>query len=155
MTRTVHREVPGQVIQAAHLYLASRHDEAVAKTRKGDKLKGPYSVLASWCRTHGTQDDNGSYTWKFPQPITIGDETYTGITLQARQPSPYFDEDKAEALIDSLGPEAVAAATQTVVVYDYDWLFLALQQEKIASKDLDQVLITPPKEYSLTVLKGH
>lgn len=154
MTRTVHRGMPDQARQAAHLYLSSRLAEGTARAAKGTREHGPYSTVAEHCREHGEQDENGSFTWTMDEPITIGSKTYTGFRLQARQPAVYFDEEPAKALIDSLGPEVVAAATRTVTVYDLDYLFALRQTGKITSEELDEVLITPVKEYSLTVLEG-
>lgn len=151
MARTVRRAVPDKAVQAAHLYLTARHDEAEAKKAKGTKEKGSYAFLYQYCMAFGETDEKGNRTWTFPQPITVGGVTYAGVTLQARQGAPYFDEDAAKKLIDSLGAEVVAAATRTEVVYDLDYLFVLRQQDKVTSEQLDEILITPDAEYALTV----
>ena len=110
-------------------------------------------MLAAYCRSHGERDEKGSYAWHFPSPVVIGGQEYHGVRLQASQPSPEFDEDAAQALIASLGPQAVAAATRTEIVWDYDYLFLARQQDQITDEDLDKVIVVPEPKYSLTVLR--
>lgn len=152
--RTVHRNGPDHAQQAALTYLTARLDAARAKRDMGTKDSGSYQVIADRCRTSGTEDETGSRTWMLPSPVNIDGKKYTGFRLQARQPAVFFDEDAAKALIDRLPPEDIAAATHTEVVYDYDYLFLALQQKKINSEDLDNVLVTPGREFSLTVLEG-
>jgi hypothetical protein len=151
MARTVSRGVPDKVTQAAHLYLNARHDEAAAKKAKGTKDKGSYGFLYAWCLEHGEEDQRGNRTWTFREPIIAGGATYTGITLQARQGSSYFDEDAAKKLIDSLGPEVVEAATRTEIIYDLDYLFVLRQQDQVTSEQLDEILITPDAVYALTV----
>ena len=154
MPRNARRDMPGSALQAVHLYLSNRHAEAEARQAKGDKNRGPYRTIAAYCRAHGTQDDKGSCTWLFPEPVIIGGKKYTGIRLQASQPASYFNEEEAQDLIDSLGPEVAAEATRTEIIYDLDYLFVLLQQQRITSADLDKVLIKPGREYSLTVLQG-
>ena len=155
MPRTVRRGIPDKAVQAAHLYLSARYEEAEAKKAKGTKDSGSYAELFDYCLQHGeVTDDKGSRTWTFPQPITAGGVTYTGVTLQARQGSSYFDTGAARKLIDSLGPEVVAAATRTEVVYDLDYLWVLRQQDKVTSEQLDGVLVTPETDYALTVDKA-
>lgn len=154
MPRVVRRIMPDAVIQAAHVYLSNRASASEAAQAMGDKKQGPYRAIADHCRANGEMDDKGSYTWRFDSPLVIGDAKYAGFRLQARQAAPYFDEDKARALIDSLGPEVTAAATHTEVIYDFDHLFLLRQQGRVTGEDLDGVLVTPAREYSLTVLQG-
>jgi hypothetical protein len=154
MTRIVHREMPDMVMRAAHLYLNARLSEAEARQAKGDRKHGPYSILAAHCKAAGVKDEKGSYTLLFPRPVIIGGKTYTGVRLQASQPASYWDEERAQALITSLGDDAVAAATHTEIVWDLDMLFLFLQQGRITAEALDDVLIRPPAQYSLTVLEG-
>lgn len=152
MARTVRRAVPDKAVQAAHLYLTARHDEAEAKKAKGTKEKGSYAFLYQYCMAFGEiVNEKGSRTWVFPEPIIVDGVTCTGITLQASQGGPYFDNEAAKKLIDSLGPEVVAAATRTEVVYDLDYLFVLRQQDRVTSEQLDEILITPGIEYSLTV----
>lgn len=153
MTRTVHRSMPDGAMQAAFTYLTARLDKARASLSMGSRTTGSYSVIAERCRTQGDLDDSGSYTWTLPSPVRIDARVYTGFRLQARQPSPCFDEDAARALIDSLPEEDRRTVTRTEVVYDFDQLFLLRQQGKISDQDLDPVIITPPKEYSLVVVE--
>lgn len=154
MARTVRRAVPDKAVQAAHLYLNARYEEAEAKKAKGNEETGNYAVLYHYCMQHGeVTDEKGSRTWTFPQPITAGGVTYTGVTLQARKGSSYFDTGAAQKLIDSLGPEVVAAATRTEIVYDLDYLWVLRQQDKVTSEQLDEVLLTPETGYALTVDK--
>ena len=144
MGRTVRRSLPGKAVQAAHLYLNARFEEAEAKKAKGSENNGAYAVLYDYCMQHGeVTDDKGSRAWRFPEPITAGGVSYTGVTLQARQGSSFFDVDAAKKLIDSLGADVVAAATRTEVVYDLDYLYVLRQQGKVTSEQLDQILITP------------
>ena len=49
MARTVRRAVPDKAVQAAHLYLTARHEEAEAKKAKGTKENGSYAVLFDYC----------------------------------------------------------------------------------------------------------
>lgn len=153
-TMPVRRQMPGGELQAAHLYLTSRQAGSEARRAMGDKKHGPYRTIAAHCRAHGDQDEKGSYTWLFDAPVIIGGHSFVGFRLQASQPAPYFDDEAAQELITSLGPGAVAAATHTETVWDLDQLFLFLQQGLISAEDINRVLITPAKDYALTVLQG-
>lgn len=145
---------PSAAMQAAHLYLSNRDTKTIASGAMGDKAGGPYRVIADYCLSHGTEDDKGSFTWRFQEPIITSAGKCPGFVLQARQPASQFDEDRARELIDSLGDKA-AGAKRTVTVYDYDWLFLALQQGWVTGEQVSGVLVIPEREYSLRVLQEH
>lgn len=154
MTRSVRLDGPQRAIQAAHLYLTARLDRADAARDMGDKKRGPYADVAAWCRNFGEQDENGSYTWLLGTPLTIDGITYSGFRLQARHPAPYWKQDEGRAFIDALPAKDKAAVTRTEIVYEYDDLWLLVQQNRIPAAALDPLIETPPVEYSLTVLEG-
>jgi len=145
---------PDRARQAALTYLTARLDKRDATAEMGDKKRGPQQVLEAMCRNFGTEDGNGNLTWLLDPPVTIDGITYTGFRLQARQPASYWDEEPAQEFIRGLPPELQEGLTHTEIVYDYDQLYLLVQQQHIAAHDIDSLIVTPPREFALTVLEA-
>jgi hypothetical protein len=140
-----------QILRTAHQYLFYRDQEAQAKKLKAaayDPRK--QTALRDYVAANG--EPNGDHRdWLFPEPFTIGTQTYLGLRNQA-SPSTFMDEEKAQELVVAKGLRARVVKEVTTEVWDYDELYVLNQQGVITDDEIDSLMVTDIS-HSLVVIK--
>jgi hypothetical protein len=187
MTRTITsapRQPVAQIMQLAHQYLFNRWQAADAiKSQKKiyDAPKADKSILLSYIKDKGEADETGSYTFKFPKPVTIGTEEITGLKyrrgetpssidteavhdyarendLEYKLSTAYFGVDGCTSgQLDEISA-FIKARTSNFSVrqeWDYERLYVLNQQGEIPDDVLSAFLVKHPEDavWSLVVVR--
>jgi hypothetical protein len=153
--RTVRGSV-SKVMQTAHQYLLYRSQENEAKRLKEKVIAGAGgkgNTIKDYVAEHGEETAEGHIEWRFPEPLTIGGQTYAGFRNQRSQGEPLLDEDRTEKLLVELGLRDQIVREVTVEVWDWDMLYVLNQQGKITDEQLDSLFDEAEPSWSLTVIK--
>jgi hypothetical protein len=142
-------------MRAAHQYLMYRDQEAAAKKLKdrANKAPGGGNLLKDYVAEHGEENSDGHLDFLFDEPLNIGGVRYRGLRNQKSQGAPLLDEDRAEVLLKNLNLRDRVAKEVTVVVWDWDELYVLNQQGLITDEQLDSLFDDPDPTWSLVVIK--
>lgn len=142
------------ILRSAQQYLFYRDQEAAAKKAKeratevlGDKKR---NLLKEYIDEHGTPNGK-DIDWYFPDALTIGDATYEGLRLQAKE-TQYFDEDRAAKLLEAKGLLNKVQVEVVTTEWDWDELYNLVTEGEITQEELDSLLETDT-QYALVVIK--
>jgi Ser-tRNA(Ala) deacylase AlaX len=134
MRRTV--APPADLARSAQTFLFWRGEESNATTTKNN-----------------ARDILNRY-YDLPEPVTIGDVTYTAIQAQ-RKVTPSIDEDAVAELLRKKGGERlydVVFKREVIRVFDEDALFVLLQKGLISEEEMNAFTVEAVS-YALTAVK--
>lgn len=136
MATTVRRKTvfnPSQAFRE-HITLKREGNAIVARSNKlKDSLKAWFKD-AQRDTAEVYENENGSLFYDFPDPISDGKDTYSGMELR-RSVSTIFVEDEAEKILKRKGVYEEALTP----VIDQDKIYRLVQEGKITEKDLDKM----------------
>jgi len=95
--------------------------------------------LMAFLDENGEADERGHKTYTFPEPLTIGGKTFTGLKRE-RRVSDSFDEDVAETILTAKNLLA-QALVQPEPVIDQDAIYVLQQEGKITAAELDSMFV--------------
>jgi hypothetical protein len=135
---------PTDLSKSAQAFLFWRGEESHATKTKEDAR----DILKGWLTlknqagkyVNGRVDENGHRTYELPEPVTVGDVTYTGIQAQ-RKTSSSIDEDAVAELLRKKGGEQLydlVFKRKVIRVFDEDQLFVLLQKGVLSEEELDE-----------------
>jgi hypothetical protein len=156
MRRTV--APPADLARSAQTFLFWRGEESNATTTKNnarDILKGWLTMKNAVGKyVNGREDGEGHRYYDLPEPVTIGDVTYTAIQAQ-RKVTPSIDEDAVAELLRKKGGERlydVVFKREVIRVFDEDALFVLLQKGLISEEEMNAFTVEAVS-YALTAVK--
>lgn len=133
-------------LRLAHLYLLTSSDEAQLKSKREALRKDIMPLLRTL-----EADEDGNFFYKFPDPIQLGEESYTGLMAQ-RRVSEYVNDDTAMEIIKAHGLEDRCLKSYMVTEVNYDELYACNQEGIISDEDVDSIIETS-ENYALVKVK--
>jgi hypothetical protein len=158
VTRRRSAVLPDELTIAAHEFIYNRAAEATAtrvKNTKRDMLKGWLTMKNALGKfVNGRVDENGHRHFDFKEPLTIGDETYTGIVAQ-RKTSSRIDLEAVEEALKAKGDSSydLVFKRQVIREFDEEALYVLNQKGVVSDEELDSFTIED-ESYSLTTVKA-
>lgn len=142
------------IMRTAHQFLFYRDQELEARAAKeraiavlGDRKR---NLLKEYIDANGTPNGK-DFDWYFPDPLTIGENSYDGLRMQAKE-TIALDTDAALALLEAKGLTDRVAHEVTTVEYDWEELYELLQEGELTQEEIDGLMVTDT-QYALVVIK--
>ena len=129
-----------------HITLKS---QAATITARSEKLK---KDLKTWLADNfDVENEQGSKFVNFPETVLDSKGVaYSGMELRRSVPSPLFDEEKAERILEKKGLLEEALSTYV----DQEKVYRLLQEGKISERDLDRMQFQGDPSWAFWPVKG-
>lgn len=135
---TVRRKPVSSLLREAQAFLHNKTEaERIGKIRDESKRFLKKYLLSEEDDVYA--DEKANRYVDFPDPLTIGEDTYAGIKLQ-RSVSVSIDEDRAKELLAAKSLINYVMHTVTVEEWDWDELYTLNQMGRISDEELDALL---------------
>lgn len=134
-TKRVERPIKVDSIVAKFRQWATIKHETAALTTRQNHLR---DEISAYVDKHGVKDNRGSLFLDLDTPVEVGDQVFRQIKRE-RRVSTSFDEEAAEALLESKG--LLAEAQTTITVLDQDKVYVLNQEGKITDEEIDSLFV--------------
>jgi hypothetical protein len=150
---------PADLSRAAQTFMFWRGEETHASKTKEDArdiIKGWLTLKnAAGKYVNGRVDENGHRYYDLPEPVTIGDVTYTAIQAQ-RKTTSSLDLEEVERLLRKKGGEKLydlVFKREVIRVFHEDELFVLLQKGVVTEDEMD-ALTSEDESFALVPVKA-